>query len=82
MKLELHKHRIDRVDFGRKTMIQDHTLFIDKEGLINAISEDPGKMVDVVICQPGEKIRIANILDIVEPRVKSEGRGTVFPGFL
>ena len=82
MKLELHKHRIERVDFGRNTKIHDHTLLIDKEELINAISEDPGTMVDVVICQPGDKVRITNILDIVEPRVKSEGRGTVFPGFL
>ena len=82
MKLELHKHRIERIDFGRKTKIQDHTLFVDKQELINTISEDPGVMINVAICRPGGKVRITNILDIVEPRAKSEGRGAVFPGFL
>jgi len=82
MKLELHKHRIERVDFGQNTEIKKHTLVIEKEKLIDAIREGPGMIVDVVICRPGEKARITNILDIVEPRVKSEGRGTVFPGFL
>ena len=82
MRLELHKHRIERADLGKTTKIQEHTLFIDKEELINAISEDPGAMVDVAICRPGEKVRITNILDIVEPRAKSKGRGAIFPGFL
>jgi len=82
MRLELHKHGIERVDFGKTTKIQDHTLFIDKEELINLLSEDPGAKVDVVICRPGEKVRITNILDIVEPRAKSAGRGAIFPGFL
>jgi len=49
MRLELHKHRIERVDLGKTTKIQDHTLFIDKEELFNLLSEDPGAKVDVVI---------------------------------
>lgn len=82
MRLELHKQRIENVEFGKRTKIQEHTLFINKEELINGISEDPGVMVDVAICRPGEKVRITNILDIVEPRTKLGGTGDVFPGFL
>lgn len=82
MKLELHKHRIERVEFSNTTNIQGHTLLIDKADLSNAIAQDLGAMVDVAICRPGEKVRITNVLDIIESRVKTEGRGTMFPGFL
>lgn len=82
MRLELHKHRIEDVKWGDTTEIQGHTLFIHKEGLIKALSKDSSPVADVVICRPGEKVRITNILDIVEPRAKAKGGGEVFPGFL
>jgi len=82
MRLELHKHRIEEVEWGKRTEIQGHTLFINKKELINALSEDSSPIADVVICRPGEKVRITNILDIVEPRAKAKGGGEVFPGFL
>jgi glycine reductase len=37
---------------------------------------------DVIICGPGDRTRITNVLDIVEPRTKPDGAGNVFPGFL
>ena len=82
MRLELHKHRIEDVQFGKATEIQGHTLFIHKEELIKALSGGPSRIVDMIICRPGEKVRITNILDIVEPRFKPKGGGEVFPGFL
>lgn len=82
MRIELHKHRIENVRFGETTEIQGHTLFVNKEDLFKAIGGDLDFMVDAVICRPGEKVRITNILDILEPRAKSEGVGEVFPGFL
>jgi len=82
MRLELHKHRIEDVKWGNTTEIQGHTLFINKEELIRALLKDSSPIADVVICRPGEKVRITNILDIVEPRVKAKGGGEVFPGFL
>ena len=82
MRLELHKHRIENVQFGETTEIQGHTLFVDKEDFLKAICRDSDVIVDAVICRPGEKVRITNILDILEPRTKSEGMEGVFPGFL
>ncbi|MBI2210320.1 MAG: hypothetical protein HYU47_06935 [Deltaproteobacteria bacterium] len=36
--------------------------------------------LEVVV--PGEKVRVTGIRDVVEPRVKVEGKGQVFPGIL
>jgi len=82
MRLELHKHRIKSVEWAETTEIQGSTLFINKTELIKALTKDTNHLVDVVICRPGERVRITNILDIVEPRTKAEGGGGVFPGFL
>jgi glycine reductase len=82
MRLELHTHRIEDVKWGNRTQIQGHTLYINKEELIKALLNDSSPIADVVICCPGEKVRITNILDIVEPRAKAKGGGEVFPGFL
>jgi sarcosine reductase len=81
MKLELHKHRIEEVVWGRRTELQGHTLLINKPELIKALTTEASPIADVVICRPGERVRITNILDIVEPRAKAKGKGEVFPGF-
>jgi len=82
MKLELHKHMIEEVEWGKRTQVQGHTLLINKTELIKALTTEASPIADVVICRPGEKVRITNILDIVEPRTKAKGGGEVFPGFL
>jgi sarcosine reductase len=82
MRLELHKHRIESVEWGKTTEIQGYTLFINRIELIKALSQGSSPIPDVDICRPGEKVRITNILDIVEPRAKAKGGGEVFPGFL
>lgn len=83
MKLALHIHKISKVNFGEETKLQGHTLFINADELIDVISGDAGEVVaEVAICRPGEKARITNILDIVEPRTKSGNSEGVFPGFL
>jgi sarcosine reductase len=81
MRLDLHKHRIEGIQFGKATEIEGHTLIIHKEELIRVLSGGPSRIADVIICRPGEKVRITNVLDIVEPRVKAKGGGEVFPGF-
>jgi len=82
MRLVLHKHKIENVEFGSVTRIEDHTLFINKKELVDTISEASGLMADVIICRPGDSVRLTNILDIVQPRIKSEGGHKFFPGFL
>ena len=81
MKLELQRYKIKSIEFGSTTKIESGTLQIDGKELADAIFDTSGLHVDIVICRPGERVRITNILDIVEPRVKSEGGGQMFPGF-
>jgi glycine reductase len=82
MKLQLHRHKIKNIEFGSTTKIENQTLFVSKNELDSVIRKTSGLTVDVIICRPGEMTRITNVLDIVEPRVKSEGNGDIFPGFL
>jgi glycine reductase len=82
MKLELHRHKIENIEFGPTTGIENRTLYISKAELVSAIHEASGLTPDILICRPGDSTRITNVLDIVEPRMKPEGAGNIFPGFL
>jgi len=81
MNLELQRHKIKRIEFGSTTEIESDTLRIDAKELADVILDTSDLSVDIIICRPGERVRITNILDIIEPRVKSEGGGQMFPGF-
>jgi len=83
MRLELGHVLINDVQFGNETKIENGVLYVNKEELIALIKEDEHlKEVDVDIARPGEKVRITPVKDVVEPRVKVEGPGGVFPGIL
>lgn len=83
MRLELGYVHIKDVQFGHETKIENGVLYVNKEELINLISEDEHlASVDVDIAKPGESVRITPVKDVIEPRVKVEGPGGVFPGIL
>jgi sarcosine reductase len=83
MLLELGHIFIKDVQFGNKTIIKDGVLFVNKDELVNLIKEDEHLLkVDVEIAKPGESIRITPVKDVIEPRVKVEGKGGIFPGVL
>ncbi len=82
MKLELHRHKIENIEFGSTTGIENRTLYISKAELVSEIQKTSGLTPDILICRPGDKTRITNVLDIVEPRTKPDGSGSIFPGFL
>ena len=83
MRLELGHVLINDVQFGEETKIENGVLYVNKEELIALIKEDEHLVeVDVDIARPGESVRITPVKDVVEPRVKVEGRGGVFPGIL
>lgn len=80
MKLEMRYFGVSDVQFGPKTSYGGGCLVVDKEELIALLSEDRRlQCVDVELANPGEKTRVTNILDIVEPRINVE-RGDYFPG--
>ena len=83
MRLELGQVLIKDVKFGDSTVLENGVLSINKEELISLIMEDEHiASVSVDIAKPGESVRITPVKDVVEPRVKVEGPGGVFPGIL
>lgn len=83
MRLELGKVKINDVQFGHETKVSNGTLFVNKEELLKAVSGDERlKSIDVDIAHPGDKTRIIPVKDVIEPRVKVEGNGGIFPGFM
>ncbi len=83
MRLELGEILINDVQFGDNTKIDNGVLYVNKEELIELIKEDEHlSFVDVELARPGESIRITPVKDVIEPRVKVEGPGGVFPGVL
>lgn len=83
MRLEVGKVLIKDVQFGEVSKIEDGVLFVNKQELLDLVSEDEHlKSVDLNIARPGESVRITPVKDVVEPRVKVEGPGGVFPGVL
>lgn len=83
MRLEIGNVLIKDVQFGQETKVENGVLYVNKEDIINLCKEDEHiKSVDVEIARPGENVRITPVKDVVEPRVKVEGPGGVFPGIL
>ncbi|MDR2175928.1 MAG: glycine/sarcosine/betaine reductase component B subunit [Synergistaceae bacterium] len=82
MRLELHRILVKKLAFGDKTGVAGGTLTINREELLDLISEDEllGGNLGVDIAMPGDSIRIVPVKDVVEPRWKIEGNGQVFPG--
>ncbi|MDF2892893.1 MAG: grdE [Clostridia bacterium] len=83
MRLELGKVFIKDMQFSDQTMVKDGTLYINKQELLNAISgDDRIQHIELDIAKPGEATRIMPVKDVIEPRVKVEGPGGIFPGVL
>jgi len=83
MRLELGHINIKDVQFGSETKIDNGTLFVNKDEIISIVKEDEHfASVDVELARPGESVRITPVKDVIEPRVKVEGPGGVFPGMI
>ncbi|MEY8000662.1 glycine/sarcosine/betaine reductase component B subunit [Clostridium sp. Mt-5] len=83
MQLEIGKIHIKDIQFGNETKVADEVLYVNKNELIEKISGDEriGQM-EVDIARPGDETRIIPVKDVIEPRVKVEGKGGIFPGFI
>lgn len=83
MKLELGYIDIRGIRFGDKSAVEDHVLVVNPEELLEPVLADPLiKSAHFEIATPGESIRITPVKDVIEPRVKVEGPGGVFPGMI
>jgi len=83
MKLELAEFPVEQIRLGRRFAYQSRILEVDAAVLVDLVLEDR-RITDasVAVALPGESLRITGIRDIVEPRCKVSGSGTVFPGIL
>lgn len=83
MRLELGKIFIKDIQFGEVTKVENSILYINKEEMIKEIGGDEHiKSIDIDIARPGESVRILPVKDVIEPRVKVEGNGAMFPGIM
>ena len=83
MRLELGKIFIKDIQFASESKIENNVLYVNKDELRKAIWDDDAIVsVEFDIAKPGESVRITPVKDVIEPRVKVEGRGGIFPGVL
>jgi len=82
MKLELGKIEINDIQFSDNTEIDNGTLKVNKDELMEEIADDRVTSIEFNIVKPGDNVRIIPVKDVIEPRVKVEGDGGIFPGFL
>ena len=72
MRLELHKVKITDIRFGDATGLHRGVLTINKGELQQLLEEDKRlAAVEIALARPGEKCRILQVADVVEPRAKA-----------
>jgi glycine reductase complex component B subunit alpha and beta len=83
MRLGIGDFPVHEVVLGTETGYSDGALTIHADELRARLLEDPAlDDVEIDLAKPGESIRIHNIIDVVEPRVRVGEAGTDFPGLL
>ncbi|HWP60920.1 MAG TPA: glycine/sarcosine/betaine reductase component B subunit [Candidatus Acidoferrales bacterium] len=81
MRLDLGLVYIKDVRFGARTWIDGDVLTVDRDELKALLSEEPlFESVELALAHPGESCRITRVLDVLEPRCKTDGPN--FPGAL
>lgn len=82
MKLKLGRINISDIRFGDKTRVQSGILYVNKGEILAAVSDERLSQINIDLARPGESIRIMPVKDVIEPRLKVEGPGGIFPGFI
>ena len=74
---------IEDLQFGPRTEVKDKTLYVNKEELTQLLLQDEHlQSVSIEIAHPGESVRIMPVKDVIEPRVKPDQEGGIFPGLV
>jgi glycine reductase len=81
MNLELGTFPVERVAFGPRAGWSAGLLTVEPARLQELVLQDPRiRGVTVELVEPGEDTRIIHVRDVIEPRIKVEGRGHAYPG--
>lgn len=81
MRLEIGTFPVTEVTLGASTRWDDGLLEIEPEEILNSVLSDshiPNASIE--LAKPGESVRIWPVRDVIEPRIKVRGPGTVYPG--
>jgi len=81
LRLELGFIPIHDVQFADTSRVEDGVLYVNAEDIKALVLKDEHiSSVEVELARPGESVRITPVKDVVEPRVKVDGPGGMFPG--
>ena len=82
-RLEMGHIYIKDIQFASESKIEDGILYVSEEAVkAVALEDEKIKSASFDIARPGESVRITPVKDVIEPRVKVEGRGGIFPGVI
>ena len=71
------------IQFASESKVENGTIYVNAEELKALLLEDENlKSVELEIAKPGESVRIMPVKDVIEPRVKVNGGGNLFPGVI
>ncbi len=83
MRLEIESIDIKDVQGSSKTYAKDSVLYVNLKELEELVLGDPRiKSVGINLVYPGDKVRILNLLDVIQPRCKIDKVDADFPGFI
>ena len=83
MRLGLDILNIKNVQFAGKTSLSGGVLSINRRELQGLLQEDRRlSHVEIELAHPGDKCRILQVADVIEPRAKTRGSGNDFAGTL
>ncbi|ACB84068.1 glycine/sarcosine/betaine reductase component B subunit [Natranaerobius thermophilus] len=83
MSLRLEKVNVKDVKLGSETSYKNGVVTVNKDELIEELKQDDRiGSIEIEVVKPGESVRIIPVKDVIEPRIKVEGEGELFPGLL
>lgn len=83
MRLEMGHINITDIQLAAESKIENGVLYVSEEAVKAIVLEDEKiKSVALDVAKPGESVRITPVKDVIEPRVKVEGNGGIFPGVI
>ena len=83
MRLEMAEFPVTDIRLGNRFHYDSGHLEVDAEELKQSVLQDKRiREARVETIVPGESVRVIGVRDVVEPRVKVNGNGQVFPGII
>ena len=81
MRLELNIVQITKAQFADATAVRNGVLSVNRQELEDLVKQDTRLTdVDIELANPGDKCRIVNVADVIEPRARIANSGPDFPG--